>query len=939
MRFLQTTLLFLWIATSVVAQKTVHYTTDKGLPSNHVYRIAQDNQGFIWLLTDKGMVRYDGFNFRTFTTKDGLPLNDIWDIRFTPDGRVWFFTRANKLGYIDGEQVFAFKNADTTETLYPSVIFQKGNSISFWSGLKYYTLSEYPSGNNKPKWIVIPDSLEYKNKSNIFSLINRTMPTSYSGQISDSLYIGLGKNSYALYNIQTKEQFTHRYDEYHPSLTDVETMRFVYSNGVIQISGVGFIAVLNDKGEMLNASMDLGKYESHSGFVDKDNNLWMATVSNGAFFIPAPVRDSHYPIVGKKVSRIKNINQQIIASVFNQGFYSYDQIDRNFRPFIKGKGSIYSGLSLNDSTQIYLTDFKYVRVQKGQKKEYARTYKERSIFKALVYNDTLFGLGSMVLAVADTADFDWKALVVSIGLSDFVVYRGRLILASSSGLMEYKDGQIKKVDLDGSTFDMPCISLNVCGDQLILGTDGFGAYYTDLEGVESLGQSDYLSIQSVFSHNNQFWLATNSGVFEYAILDKIPVFLKKYSLNNGLLSNSASDVFLLGDSLMVSSDNGVCVIPLSSSKTGTTIQNIYFKSVQYNQVAFAKNTQFSFSTSNQLHAIVGIVDYAIEKDLAYEYRLLPVVTEWQKTTSPDLSFRNLQPNNYQLEIRSGVFTKTKFFTITPLWYQTTMARISFGLFIFLSIVWTSKQFNQHQLRKQERKLTVRRKEIEQELYALRSQMNPHFVFNSLNAIQYYIANNELDLSEKYLVKFSRLVRMFFNFSRKRTIRLKEEIELLKAYLSMEKMRFGEKLEYEFHIDPSLNLINENIPTMLLQPILENAVNHGIFHKDGVGHIDIQIEKIAKNGFSVTISDDGPGWKNVQEILKDSLSKPELSSTKILLEKIELLNQSQSWDITFDVMNNQKANSGTSARFIFNKGDKFIIPESLIEKQSVTIKYT
>jgi len=101
----------------------VHYTTDKGLPSNHVYRIAQDNQGFIWLLTDKGMVRYDGFNFRTFTTKDGLPLNDIWDIRFTPDGRVWFFTRANKLGYIDGEQVFAFKNADTTETLYPSVIF------------------------------------------------------------------------------------------------------------------------------------------------------------------------------------------------------------------------------------------------------------------------------------------------------------------------------------------------------------------------------------------------------------------------------------------------------------------------------------------------------------------------------------------------------------------------------------------------------------------------------------------------------------------------------------------------------------------------------------------------------------------------------------------------------------------------------------------------
>ncbi len=112
--------------------------------------------------------------------------------------------------------------------------------------------------------------------------------------------------------------------------------------------------------------------------------------------------------------------------------------------------------------------------------------------------------------------------------------------------------------------------------------------------------------------------------------------------------------------------------------------------------------------------------------------------------------------------------------------------------------------------------------------------------------------------------------------------------------------------------------------MLLQPILENAVNHGIFHKAGAGFIEIRFEKI-DSGFVVRISDDGPGWDNVQQMLQDSLSKPQLSSTKILQEKIELLNQSQYWNISFEVttpstMNGFQA-TGTCVKFVIKKGDK------------------
>ncbi len=798
MRFVQTVLFLIWIIIPVLAQKTLHFTTDNGLLSNHIYRIAQDYDGFIWFLSDKGMMRYDGFEFRNFTTRDGLPLNDIWDIRFTPDGRVWFFTRANKLGYIEGERVFAFSNSDSTQTMNPSVIFQDGNSISFLNGLNYYKLSEYPSGTNQPEWITIKDSLG--TKTDIFRQINQKIATSYSGQINDSLFLSLGENSYFLYNSRTGHHFFHRYEEYHPDLVDVKAMRFCVSNNIIQISGAGFTATINNRGELENISTELGKYDSHSGFVDKNNNLWMATLSNGAFMIPTSVRAGHYPIMAKKVSRLNILNGRVVASVFNQGFFVYNSSTGKFDTLLKGKGSIYSGVSLNDSTQLYLTDYKYVKVSHGAKKEYARDFENPSIFKALVYHDTLFGLSSMAMMMADMPNLDWQTKVMSIGLNDFVIFQGRLILASSSGLLEYKDGQIKKIQFKGTIFDKPCLSLDVSQGHLMVGTDGFGAYITDLESVMSLSQADYLSVTSIFLQKNTFWLATNSGVLEYDFSSDIPRFAKKYSINDGLLSNSVSDMVVCDNRLMVSSENGVCLIPLTSASNDERIQNIYFKSVRYNQDAFAKNDHFPFVANNQLHVSAGTVDYTIERKMAYEYRLLPIVSTWQTASTPDFGFRNLPPNKYQLEIRSGAFSKMINFEITPLWYQTTLARIGFGCSVFLFIVWASKQYNRSQLIKQEHKLSIRRKEIEQELYALRSQMNPHFVFNSLNAIQYYIANNDLYLSEKYLVMFSRLIRMFFNFSRKRTILLKEEIELLNSYLEMEKMRFGDKLDYHFYID-------------------------------------------------------------------------------------------------------------------------------------------
>jgi len=196
-------------------------------------------------------------------------------------------------------------------------------------------------------------------------------------------------------------------------------------------------------------------------------------------------------------------------------------------------------------------------------------------------------------------------------------------------------------------------------------------------------------------------------------------------------------------------------------------------------------------------------------------------------------------------------------------------------------------------------------------------MNPHFVFNSLNAIQYYLTDNKIELSEKYLVKFSKLIRMFFDLSKESYISIKDEIKLLNAYLEIEKLRFGDDFNYLIHVDTELNF-DHKIPAMLLQPIVENAVNHGLFHKIGEGLIKIQFNKKSKNTFEISIEDNGIGRKKAAAIKGHSLNKHLSKSTEILQERIELINESNTCKITYKVSDVDKQNHlGTRVTLVFD----------------------
>lgn len=165
-----------------------------------------------------------------------------------------------------------------------------------------------------------------------------------------------------------------------------------------------------------------------------------------------------------------------------------------------------------------------------------------------------------------------------------------------------------------------------------------------------------------------------------------------------------------------------------------------------------------------------------------------------------------------------------------------------------------------QLRKQKGEIDNISKQLtELQLAALRSQMNPHFIFNALNSIKKFVLSNDAENADEYLGKFSKLIRLILNTTREADISLEKEIEMLTLYLELEKLRFGKKLNYEIYVDPPLTESTIYIPTMIIQPFIENAILHGIMHKEGDGEINISFFHYS-NYLEINVKDNGVGRK-------------------------------------------------------------------------------
>lgn len=189
------------------------------------------------------------------------------------------------------------------------------------------------------------------------------------------------------------------------------------------------------------------------------------------------------------------------------------------------------------------------------------------------------------------------------------------------------------------------------------------------------------------------------------------------------------------------------------------------------------------------------------------------------------------------------------------------------------------------------KETKTRTKLENELNnymqkALSQQMNPHFIFNTLNSIQYYILQNDNLSSNKYLTKFARLMRLTLDNSQNNTIPVKDEIAALNLYLELESLRFEGKFEYKINVENEIE--DYQIPTLLIQPFVENAIWHGLMHKEGNGLINVNLE-LLNNQIFCTIEDNGIGRKKAKEIKENKNNTHKSLGSKITENRLKLIN--------------------------------------------------
>ena len=211
---------------------------------------------------------------------------------------------------------------------------------------------------------------------------------------------------------------------------------------------------------------------------------------------------------------------------------------------------------------------------------------------------------------------------------------------------------------------------------------------------------------------------------------------------------------------------------------------------------------------------------------------------------------------------------------------------------------------------------------EVEMQALRAQMNPHFIFNCLSSINRFILKNETEAASNYLIKFSRLIRMVLTNSKKAFISLEDELEMLCLYLDMEKLRFKDSFDYRITFINSIDAGNVFVPPLLLQPFAENAIWHGLMHKEGHGHLEIELS-IDKKILTCAITDNGVGRSKAAEVKSKSVEKQKSMGLQITTERLALLNKDHGEQTFFniqDITDNEGEPAGTRVILKMNYKD-------------------
>lgn len=439
-------------------------------------------------------------------------------------------------------------------------------------------------------------------------------------------------------------------------------------------------------------------------------------------------------------------------------------------------------------------------------------------------------------------------------------------------------------------------------------------------------------ITAVFrERRNKYWLATLYGV---TMLNLDENLILNYSVRDGLPENEFNiDSYFQHDSdFFLGYPDGVIQLDLRDS------MNTYFADFELDHAQLfyrgKEKGEVILPTGNHLD-IPPNVSYLMLFPSSYasyfidyfHFKLINTTTNdtLKFSASNGTILSKLEAGTYTLELKSydrygNILPGTKTYTvaINEYFYQATWFRVVILLLVNLLLAYLVFLWFRHRNRQRRKAHEQANRLSELELQVLQAQLNPHFIFNTISAIQYYIQDHDDELADRYLTSFSRLMRMYLESSNSSFISLSSEIDLLINYLELEIMVSDGKFLAHYEADSKLDLDNIVIPTMTIQPFVENAIQHGLFNKEGLGNINLRFVLLNSDTLLCEVEDDGIGRAEAARINSQNIHKPESRALKIIGDKLEVLKLTRGMDIDIEIIDkyHEGRSMGTLVRITF-----------------------
>lgn len=893
------------------------YTTRDGLPDNDVNQLLQDKSGFLWIATQQGICKFNGYDF----SRPDIAGPEKGVEAFLPTldnkGLIWFARLDATLWIIDRDSVYAWKYNDVLDCYRDrfKIIESLGidDNGTVWLGLIALGLLKVDTNGNH---MVYP---EQPTTCLVFAPARQQMV--FTRQTNNRQMASLNIYEWPKGVMRFKPDFSYS------KLITQETGVWSLRNGKLVISVDGIFYLLKDGKvewestrqsifptkvvENLDGSIIVtaksGKnhglfyYPTLTHFrqgqfvhmlsdqyaidviTDKEGGWWVATYGAGIFYCKNPqtiVFDKNFGLPYSEVVRLANDGNQSIFLGFRPSTVGViDLIKNEYRglppaPVTSNEiwSMYYDTLTKKlwcGNTLCYFQNEKWNTIStKHPQNKYAGGVMAKKITpdpcNALLWTSSTYGFFKVDMqknfATAMMAHDQLPVRTFSVTPDE----GGQIWVTTSDGLGLWKNNHYELPPFDHPLLRDSPRDLEFLPDStMIFNIPGAGLLIRNKQGkflqlTRNNGlTSDYIT-KLYLDQRGEIYGCSNAGLNHLIPHADGSWKIQTITTRHGLPSDQVNDITLVDGVQWIATNKGVVKFQ-SFAIPGSITPPIFERlSVNNHETALTPDAVFSYFENNLSIRFFALY-YRLEGKIDYRYRLKGADNAFIYSNTREVNYANLQAGAYTFEVQAqdenGNWSESAqwSFIIRPAWWKTWEFWVVISLMSVVGLwFW---YLNRLEDIRQKNELNSKVRSLE--AAALRAQINPHFIFNCLSSIQHFIVENDPDAAIRYLARFARLVRLALHSSVDGRHSLAEEIEMLEIYLALEQLRFREKFTYSIQVEASLDPEDTEIPSMMIQPFVENALLHGMKNTNGKG--EIQIEFAGKEDhILITITDNGPG---------------------------------------------------------------------------------